>query len=147
MCFAVMNEDAWLWHRRLGHASMKLITQISSKELVRGIPHIKFIKDNVCDACQLGKQIKGSFKSKNQISTSRPLQLIHMDLFGPISTSSLGGSKYAFVIVDDYSRYTWTYFSAHKSECFRYFSKFCKLVQNEKGFMISSIQSDHSGKF
>ena len=47
---------------------MKLITQISSKELVRGIPHIKFIKDNVCDACQLGKQIKGSFKSKNQMT-------------------------------------------------------------------------------
>ena len=53
MCFSILNEDAWLWHRRLGHASMKLITQISSKELVRGIPHIKFIKDNVCDACQL----------------------------------------------------------------------------------------------
>ena len=57
MCFSVLNDGAWLWHRRLGHASMKLITQISSKELVRGIPHIKFIKDNVCDACQLGKQI------------------------------------------------------------------------------------------
>ena len=147
MCFSVLNEDAWLWHRRLGHASMKLITQISSKELVRGIPHIKFIKDNVCDACQLGKQIKGSFKSKNQISTSRPLQLIHMDLFGPISTSSLGGSKYAFVIVDYYSRYTWTYFLKHKNEYFRYFTKFCKLVQNEKGFMISSIRSDHGGEF
>ena len=70
-----------------------------------------------------------------------------MDLFGPISTSSLGGSKYAFVIVDDYSRYTWTYFLKHKNECFRYFTKFCKLVQNEKGFMISSIRSDHGGEF
>ena len=53
--FLVLNEDAWLWHRRLGHASMKLITQISSKELVRGIPHFKFIIDNVYDACRLGK--------------------------------------------------------------------------------------------
>ena len=139
MCFLILNDDAWLWHRRLGHASMKLIIQISSKELVRGIPYIKFIKDNVCDACQLEKQIKGSFKSKNQISTSKLLQLIHMDLFRPISTLSLGGSKYAFFIVDDYSRYTWTYFLTHKSDCFRYFSKFCKLVQNEKDFMISSI--------
>ena len=118
MCFSVLNDDAWLWHRRLGYASIKLITQISSKELVRGIPYIKFIKDNVCDACQLGKQIKSSFKSKNQISTSRPLQLIHMDLFGPISISSLGDRKYAFVIVDDYSRYTWTYFFKHKNEYF-----------------------------
>ena len=84
---------------------MKLISQISSNELISGILHIKFVKDNVCDACQLGKQIKGSFKPKNQISTYRPLQLIYMDLFKPISTSSLGGSKYAFVIMDDYSRY------------------------------------------
>ena len=70
-----------------------------------------------------------------------------MDLFGPIATSSLGGSKYDFVIVDDYSRYTWTYFLAHKSDCFQYFSKFFKLIQNEKGFMISSIRSEHSGEF
>ena len=70
-----------------------------------------------------------------------------MDLFGPIATSSLGGSKYAFVILDYYNRYTWTYFLAHKSDCFRYFFKFCKLVQNEKGSMISSIRSDHGGEF
>ena len=70
-----------------------------------------------------------------------------MDLFGPIATSSLRGSKYIFVVVDDYSRYTWTYFLAHKSECFRYLSKFSKLVQNKKGFMILSIQSNHSGEF
>ena len=59
-----------------------------------------------------------------------------MDLFGPISTSSLGGNKYTFVILDDYNRYTWTYFLKHKNECFRYFTKFCKLVQNEKDFML-----------
>ena len=70
-----------------------------------------------------------------------------MDLFGLIDTSSLGGSKYAFVIINDYSIYTWTYFLAHKSDCFRYFSKFCKLIQNEKGFMISSIRSDHGAEF
>ena len=70
-----------------------------------------------------------------------------MDLFGPISTSSLGGSKYAFVIIDDYSRYTWTYFLKQKNECFRHFTKFCKLVQNEKESMISSIRSDHGGEF
>ena len=108
---------------------------------------MKFIKDKVYDACQLGKQIKASFKPKNQISTTRPLQLIHLDLFGPIDTTSLGGSKYAFVIVDDYTRYTWTYFLAHKSDCFKCFSKFCKLTQNKKGFMISSIRSDHGGEF
>ena len=147
MCFSILNDDAWLWHRRLGHESMKQIAKISSRELVRGIPNMKFVKDKVCDACQLGKQIKTSFKPKNQISTTRLLQLIHLDLFGPIDITSLGGSKYTFVIIDDYSRYTWTYFLAHKSDCFKCFSKFCKLTQNEKGFMISSFRSDYGGEF
>ncbi|CAL9117326.1 unnamed protein product, partial [Musa textilis] len=57
------------------------------------------------------------------------------------------GSKYAFVIVDDYRRYTWAYFLTHKSDCFKCFSKFCKLDQNKKGFMISLIRSDHGGEF
>ena len=77
------------------------------------MPSIKFVKNKVCDACKLGKQIKSSFKSKNQISTSKILQLIHIDLFRPIDATSIGDSKYAFVIIDDFSRYTWTYFLAH----------------------------------
>ena len=64
MCLSALKDDAWLWHRRLGHASIKLISKISSRELVRGIPNMKFVKDKVCDACQLGKQIKTSFKPK-----------------------------------------------------------------------------------
>ena len=53
--FSILNNDVWLWHRRLGHANLKLISQISSRELIRGIPNIKFVKDNMCDECQLGK--------------------------------------------------------------------------------------------
>ena len=54
------------------------------------------------EICQQGKQIKTSFKSKDVVSTSRLLQHLHMDLFGPTRTLSLGGKKYVFVIVDDY---------------------------------------------
>ena len=50
--------------------------------------------------------IKSSFKIKIFISTSRPLELLHMDLFEPSMTTSRGGKSYAFVIVDDFSRYT-----------------------------------------
>ena len=72
-CLLILNNDPWLWHRRLGQASMKLILQITTKELLREMPSIKFVKDKVYDIYQLGKQIKSSFKSKNQISTFRPL--------------------------------------------------------------------------
>ena len=64
-------------------------SQIFQKNsLVIGLPQLKFEKDKICDACQMGKQTKSSFKSKNMISTIRPLQLLHMDLFGPSKIAS-----------------------------------------------------------
>ena len=101
----------------------------------------------MCDVCQKGKQVKTSFKSKQHIFTSNPLELIHMDLFGPSRTRSLGGNYYALVFVDDYSCFTWTFFISSKSETFQVFRKFAKVVQNEKDLKIKSIRSDHGGEF
>ena len=70
-----------------------------------------------------------------------------MDLFGPSRTTNLGGKSYAFVIVDDFSRYTWVLFLAHKNDVFHEFSKLCRKIQNEKGSTISFIMSDHGRKF
>ena len=105
-CFSSMHDQSWLWHRRLGHTNMDLISQLNKDELVRWLPKINFQKDKVCKTCQMGKQIKNSFKNKNFISITRPLELSHMDLFGPSRTPSLKGKSYAYVIVDDLSRYT-----------------------------------------
>jgi len=146
-CLSALHDDSWLWHRRLGHASMHLISNISKNSLVRGLPKFKFEKDKVCDACQMGKQTKSSFKSKNVISTTRPLQLLHMDLFGPSRIASFGGNYYAFVIVDDFSRFTWVLMIKHKDDALKSFISFAKRVQNEKGFFISKIRSDHGGEF
>ena len=101
-----ISHDTWTWHTRLGHANFELMNDLYINELVIGLPKLKFNKDKPCDACQKEKQFKSSFKLKNVVSTSRPLELIHMDLFGPTRVSSLGGMYYAYVLVDDYSRYT-----------------------------------------
>ena len=77
------NEDSWLWHRTFGHTSMSIISKISKNDLVNGLPKLKFEKDKVCDSCQMGKQTRVSFKSITMISTTRPLQLLHIDSFGP----------------------------------------------------------------
>ena len=82
------------------------MNDICKNELVIGLPQLKFIKDKPYDACQKGKQSKFSCKLKNVVSTSRPLKLIHMDLFSPTRVASLGGIHYVFVLVEDYSRYT-----------------------------------------
>ncbi|KAK2971052.1 hypothetical protein RJ640_017204 [Escallonia rubra] len=57
LCFMANDDDLkhndiWLWHRRLGHVHMDLIKKLLSKDLVRGLPNLRFIKDKICDACQ-----------------------------------------------------------------------------------------------
>ncbi|GJS09427.1 retrovirus-related pol polyprotein from transposon TNT 1-94 [Tanacetum coccineum] len=82
---------------------MHLIQSLASKELVRNLPKLKF-DQHFCDACKIRKQAHASHKAKNIVSTTRCLELLHMDLFGPSAVRSYEGNRYTLVIVDDYSR-------------------------------------------
>ncbi|GJQ95460.1 retrovirus-related pol polyprotein from transposon TNT 1-94 [Tanacetum coccineum] len=146
ICLATIDENSTLWHRRLGHANMRLIQSLASKELVRNLPKLKF-DQHFCDACKIGKQAHVSHKAKNIVSTTRCLELLHMDLFGPSAVRSYGGNRYTLVIVDDYSRYTWTRFLKDKTEAFDQFEIFSKKIQNQLGCTIVSIRTDHGREF
>ena len=119
-----MHDQSWLWHRRLGHANMDLISQLNKDELVRGLPKVNFQKDKVCEACQMGKQIKNSFKNKNFISTTRPLELLHMDLFGPSRTPSLGGNLMHLLLWMTSLDTLRSYFSVKRMKPFMSFQSF-----------------------
>ena len=84
-------------------------------ELVRGLKDVKFEKDKLCSACQAGKQVSNTHPTKAYMSTTRVLELLYMDLFGP-TYKSLGGNLYCLVIIDDYSRYTWVFFLHDRSK-------------------------------
>ncbi|GJU45893.1 retrovirus-related pol polyprotein from transposon TNT 1-94 [Tanacetum coccineum] len=105
ICIATIDENFILWHRILGHANIRIIQSLASKELVRNLPKLKF-DQHFCDACKIGKQAHVSHKAKNMVSTTRCLELLHMDLFGPFVVRSYEGNFYTLVIVDDYSRTT-----------------------------------------
>ena len=141
------NDESWLWHKRLAHIHMHHLNRIASKELVIGLPKLKFERDKLCEACQKCKQTKSIFKPLNVISSSRPLELLHMDFFGLSRTMSSGGNYYGLVSVDDYSQFTWTFFFATKDETYHAFKRFVKVIQNEKDCSISSFKSDHGGEF
>jgi hypothetical protein len=77
----------------------------------------------------------------------RPLELLHMDLFGPIAYISIGGSKYCLVIVDDYSRFTWVFFLQEKSQTQDNLKGFLRQAQNEFGLRIKKIRSNNGTEF
>ena len=142
-----MKDDVLLWHNRLGHASLSLLNKLVSKDLVIGLPSIKYDDSKVCAACVKGKHVRSSFKSKKCVSTSRPLKLIHVDLCGPMRVMSRGGKRYVFVIVDDYYRFTWTLFLASKDESFEQFIIWLKKVEKRIGQSLVSLRSDHGTEF
>jgi hypothetical protein len=125
-CLFTKTSLGWLWHRRLAHVGMNTLNKLLKKELVRGLKDVKFEKDKPCSACQAGKQVANTHPTKAYMSISRVLELLHMDLFGPTTYKSLGGNLYCLMIVDDYSRYTWTFFLHDKSEVAACFKKFAK---------------------
>nr|GEW98482.1 integrase, catalytic region, zinc finger, CCHC-type, peptidase aspartic, catalytic [Tanacetum cinerariifolium] len=110
------KNKSWLWHRRLNHLNFGTINNLARIDLVRGLPRLKFEKDHLCSACQLGKSKKHTHKPKAKKTNLEVLNTLHMDLCGPMQVQTINGKKYILVIVDDYSRFTWVKFLRSKDE-------------------------------
>ncbi|GJT40795.1 retrovirus-related pol polyprotein from transposon TNT 1-94 [Tanacetum coccineum] len=131
ICFMAKasSNQAGLWHRRLSHLSFDTVNLLSNKNIVNGLPQIKFVKDHLCSSCELGKAKRSTFKLKTTPSSKGRLHLLHIDLCGPMRVESINGKKYILVIVDDYSRYTWTHFLRSKYETPEVLIDFLKMIQ------------------
>nr|GEY25388.1 hypothetical protein [Tanacetum cinerariifolium] len=108
------SSQAWLWHRRLSYLNFDTINLLSKNDIVVGLPKLEFVKDHLCSSCELGKAKRKCFHTKITPSSKRWLQLLRMDLCGPMRVASINGKRYVLVIVDDYSKYTWTNFLRSK---------------------------------
>jgi hypothetical protein len=97
---------------------MKQLNRLVKHNLVRGSKDVVFEKDKLCSSCQASKQVTNTHPKKSIINTSKAFELLHMDLFRPIQYTNIGGNKYDFMIVDDYTRYTWAFFLVDKSDVF-----------------------------
>ncbi|GJT91998.1 ribonuclease H-like domain-containing protein [Tanacetum coccineum] len=138
----VTSSQVWLWHRRLSHLNFDTINFLSKNDIVIGLPKLKFFKDRLCSSCELGKSKRKSFHTKTTPSSKRRLQLLRMDLCGPIRIESINGKKYVFVIVDDYSRYTWTHFLRSKDETPEVLIDFLRLVQRGLHAQVRIVRTD-----
>ncbi|GJS77858.1 putative ribonuclease H-like domain-containing protein [Tanacetum coccineum] len=141
------KSKSWLWHRRLNHLNFGTINDLARKDLVRGLPRLKFEKDHLCSACQLGKSKKFSHKPKSENTNMEVLHTLHMDLCGPMRVQSINGKKYILVIVDDYSRFTWVKFLRSKDETPEFVINFLKQIQVGLNKTVRYIRTDNGTEF
>jgi hypothetical protein len=76
------------------------------------------------------------------MTTIRPLEMLHIDLFGPVAYISIGGNKYVLIIVDNYSCFTWVFFLQDKSETQEVLKKFFRMAQNEFVAKVKKIRNE-----
>jgi transposase InsO family protein len=147
-CLFTKSSKGWFWHRRLPHVEMNQLKKLMKHDLVISLNNdIIFEKNKLCSAYQAGKQVGNTHPIKSVMSTSRPMELLHMDLFDPTTYRSIGGNSYGLVVVDDYSRYTWGFFHSDKSNVFSIFKGFTERAKNEFDFKINKIRSDNGSEF
>ncbi|KAJ9561381.1 LOW QUALITY PROTEIN: hypothetical protein OSB04_006541 [Centaurea solstitialis] len=134
-----------LWHKRLSHLNFRYIDKIVKHQLVSGIPMIKFEQEEMCSGCEKGKMKRASHPPKPEQGSKSLLSLLHMDLCGPMKFQSLAGRKYILVIVDDFSRYTWTKFLKTKDETSTLIINFIKAYNLKPP--VQTVRTDNGTEF
>jgi transposase InsO family protein len=137
----------WLWYRRLTHVGIRNLQKLQKDGHILGLTNIIFENDRPCGACQDGKQVETHHHAKNIMTTTRPLEMPHMDLFGPIAYISIDGNKYGLIIIDDYSRFSWVLFLQDKNETQELLKKFFRRAQNEFDAKVNKIRSNNDTEF
>ncbi|GJR73769.1 putative ribonuclease H-like domain-containing protein [Tanacetum coccineum] len=140
-------DESKLWHRRLGHVNFKNINKLVKGHLVRGLPLKVFVNDHTCVACKKGKQHKASCKAKLERIIRKPLELLHMDLFGPVSVESINKKRYCLVVTDDFSRFSWVFFLATKDETSEILCNLIIGLEKQLNHNVKIIRCDNGTEF
>ena len=116
-----------LWHRRFAHLHYRALPIVS--KIVTGLSKFQVNHEGICRGCAQGKNVKNMFPSSDS-KAKGILDIVHSDVCGPMTTTSLSGYVYYVSFIDDYSRKTWIYFLKAKTEVFNKFKEFNALVEN-----------------
>ena len=139
-------NQAELWHKRMGHFHYSALDYMQKNDLVQGMT-FNGGGASVCGVCQLGKQARLPFPVNKAWRAVEKLQLIHIDVCGPMRTASLNGNRYFMVLIDDFSRMCWVYFLKQKSEVASVFWKFKTWIENQSGCKIKVIRYDNGTEY
>jgi hypothetical protein len=133
-----------LWHRRLAHIHYRALTTLG--KMVIGLPEIHIHHKGVCKGCVLGKNVKGSFPSSDNRS-KEILDLIHLDVCGPMIVAFLNGYLYYVLFIDDHFGKNWIFFLKNKDGVLAKFQEFKAHIENLTGRKIKILRSDNGGEY
>ena len=140
------NEESKIWHEIFGHINYKYLSDLSDKDMVIGLPKIKFSK-GICQGCILGKHPEHKYEKASHERTYTPLELIHSGIAGPFPHMSMSQAKYTLTFIDYFSRYCWVHFLKHKSEIFYVFKVFRALVEDQYGRKLNILRFENGGEY
>ena len=142
-CFlGVHGKPLSLWHQRFGHLNCNDVKLLHDQNLVTGMSLSSCDKVDGCHGCALGKSTRNPFPKKSENKSTRPLQLIHSDVCGPIHVPSIGGSRYFVTFIDDYSRYVTVHLMKTKDESFDKFVEYVVQCENTFGVKLGDFELD-----
>ena len=135
------GKEILLHHCRLGHISFENLSRLYPM-MFKGVDKSRL----VCDACELGKHTRSTYPSVG-LRSCEPFILIHSDVWGPCSVTSVNGAKWYVTFIDCYTRMTWIYILKHKNEVLKCFQDFHKLVANQFDARIRVIRTDNGTEY
>ena len=147
VCFAAhAKEDAWLWQARFGHVNFGALRKMGREELVRGMPLLDQ-PEQLCDACLAGKHRRTPFPQRALARSTDVLQLLHGDLYGPITPPTPSGNRYFLLLVDDYSRYMWIALLPSKDGAAAVIKRIQATAERKAGKPVRALRTDRGGEF
>ena len=138
-----VSNETYLWHLRLGHINPNRIHGLVKSGILTSLD---FEPIPVCESCLEGKMTKRPFKAKGYRAT-KPLELVHTDVCGPINVQARGGYEYFVTFIDDYSRHGYIYLMRQKSETFTKFREYKAEAEKQLGLHIKELRSDRGGEY
>ena len=139
------KED--LWHRRYGHLGVKSLQQLSRDNMVEGFDYNASNDISFCEPCLKGKHRRSQSPLYSEKRKPKPLELIHSDVCGKISSKSLGRAEYFVTFIDDKTRYVWAYAIKKKSDVFQKFCEWKAEVEKSLGQSVKILRTDNGGEF
>jgi transposase InsO family protein len=150
-CFLVRKpETAELWHQRMGHAGYENLAKMVQDDLVEGVgvkpSALRALKTSVCEPCIIGKQTRQPFPKSESVST-KPLELVHMDVCRPMPVPSIGGSRYFATFLDDYSKLSIVVPMKQKSEVAKVTEWTINRLELQSGKKLKSVRTDRGKEY